>query len=135
LSARIAAERLPVALLGRRTDVADLLAAADLVVLPSRWEARSLTAQEALRTGTPLVASRAGGLPELLGDAAELVPPGDAAALAQAVTALLTDPSRAAALAAAGRERAAGWPDEAATARQLVAVYRELLGPPEGGAR
>ena len=131
----MAAPDVSVVLRRRRTDVVDLLAAADLVVLPSRWEARSLTAQEALRTGTPLVASRAGGLPELLGDAAELVPPGDAAALAQAVTALLTDPSRAAALAAAGRERAAGWPDEAATARQLVAVYRELLGPPEGGAR
>ncbi|MBM7804540.1 glycosyltransferase involved in cell wall biosynthesis [Geodermatophilus bullaregiensis] len=134
LAARVDAGRLPVTLLGRRTDVADLLAAADLAVLPSRWEARSLTAQEALRAGTPLVASRAGGLPELLGDAAELVPPGDAAALAEAVGALLADPSRATALAAAGRERAAGWPDEAATARQLVAVYRELLGPPGGDA-
>ncbi|WP_336026178.1 glycosyltransferase family 4 protein [Geodermatophilus sp. FMUSA9-8] len=134
LSARIAHESLPVALLGRRDDVADLLAAADLVVLPSRWEARSLTAQEALRAGTPLVATRAGGLPGLLGDAAVLVPPGDAAALASAVRDLLADPARAADLAAAGRERAAGWPDEAATARTLAAVYRELLGPPESGA-
>ncbi|MGY1728496.1 glycosyltransferase family 4 protein [Geodermatophilus sp. SYSU D01062] len=130
LSARIAAQRLPVTLLGRRDDVADLLAAADLVVLPSRWEARSLTAQEALRAGTPLVATRTGGLPELLGDGAVLVPPGDAAALAGAVTDLLADPARAAALAQAGRAQAAGWPDEAATARTLAAVYRELLGPP-----
>ncbi|MGY1784312.1 glycosyltransferase family 4 protein [Geodermatophilus sp. SYSU D00698] len=130
LSARIAAQRLPVTLLGRRDDVADLLAAADLVVLPSRWEARSLTAQEALRAGTPLVATRTGGLPELLGDGALLVPAGDAAALAGAVADLLADPARAAALAEAGRARAAGWPDEAATARTLVAVYRELLGPP-----
>ncbi|WP_369257006.1 glycosyltransferase family 4 protein [Geodermatophilus amargosae] len=130
LSARIRSQRLPVALLGRRDDVADLLAAADLVVLPSRWEARSLTAQEALRAGTPLVATRTGGLPELLGDAALLVPPGDAAALAGAVRDLLADPDRAAALTRAGREQAAGWPDEAATARTLVAVYRELLGPP-----
>ncbi|NEM08761.1 glycosyltransferase [Geodermatophilus normandii] len=130
LTARIVSQRLPVTLLGRRDDVADLLAAADLVVLPSRWEARSLTAQEALRAGTPLVATRAGGLPELLGDAALLVPPGDAAALAGAVRDLLADPARAASLAQAGREQAAGWPDEAATARTLVAVYRELLGPP-----
>ncbi|SFO79428.1 Glycosyltransferase involved in cell wall bisynthesis [Geodermatophilus dictyosporus] len=130
LAARVRDQRLPVTLLGRRTDVADLLAAADLAVLPSRWEARSLTAQEALRAGTPLVATRTGGLPELLGDAAELVPPGDAAALARAVDALLGDPARAVALAAAGRERAAAWPDEAATARALVALYRELLGPP-----
>ncbi|SNS34174.1 Glycosyltransferase involved in cell wall bisynthesis [Geodermatophilus saharensis] len=134
LTGRIRARRLPVTLLGRRDDVADLLAAADLVVLPSRWEARSLTAQEALRAGTPLVATRTGGLPELLGAGARLVPPGDAAALAEAVTGLLADPARAAALAAAGREQAAGWPDEAATARALVAVYRELLGPPGTGA-
>ncbi len=129
LAARIAAEQLPVRLLGRRTDIADLLAAADLCVLPSVWEARSLTAQEALRSGTPLVATRVGGIPELVGDAAELVPAGDAAALATAVRAVLADPDRADRLAAAGRVRAATWPDEAGTARSLVAVYRELLGP------
>ncbi len=130
---RITAERLPVLLLGRRDDVADLLAAADLCVLPSRWEARSLTAQEALRAGTPLVATRTGGLPGLLGDAAELVPAGDAPALAAAVTGVLGDPARARALAEAGLAQARTWPDEAATARTLVAVYRELLGPPGGG--
>jgi glycosyltransferase involved in cell wall biosynthesis len=130
LGARIGDAALPVRLLGRRDDVADLLAAADLCVLPSRWEARSLTAQEALRSGTPLVATRTGGLPELLGDAAELVAVGDAAALSEAVVGVLSDPARAAGLAEAGRKQAAGWPDEAATARQLIAVYRELLGPP-----
>jgi glycosyltransferase involved in cell wall biosynthesis len=135
LADRIRDEVLPVSLLGRRDDVADLLAAADLCVLPSRWEARSLTAQEALRTGTPLVATRTGGLPELLGDAAELVPVGDAAALADAVVRVLADPEHGARLSEAGRRQAAGWPDEAATARQLVAVYRELLGPPRGGSR
>jgi glycosyltransferase involved in cell wall biosynthesis len=134
LQARITAERLPVVLLGRRDDVADLLAAADLCVLPSRWEARSLTAQEALRSGTPLVATRTGGLPGLLGDAAELVPVGDAGALATAVTGVLSDPARSAELAAAGRRQADTWPDEAGTARTLVAVYRELLGPPPDGS-
>jgi glycosyltransferase involved in cell wall biosynthesis len=135
LATVIADERLPVTLLGRRDDVADLLAAADLCVLPSRWEARSLTAQEALRAGTPLVATRTGGLPELLGDAAELVPVEDAGALAEAVVRVLADPAHAARLAEAGRRQAVTWPDEAATARQLVAVYRELLGPPAGGPR
>jgi glycosyltransferase involved in cell wall biosynthesis len=130
LAARIDAERLPVTLLGRRTDVADLLAAADLCVLPSVWEARSLTAQEALRSGTPLVATRVGGIPELVGDAAELVPAGDAAALSAAVTGVLADPARAARLAAAGRARAEQWPDDSGTARALVAVHRELLGAP-----
>ena len=128
LDDRIRDERLPVRLLGRRDDVADLLDAADVCVLPSRWEARSLTAQEALRIGTPLVATRTGGLPELLGDAADLVPVGDAGALATAVVRVLTDPAHAARLVEAGRAQAATWPDEAGTARQLVDLYRELLG-------
>jgi glycosyltransferase involved in cell wall biosynthesis len=130
LAGRIRARQLPVILLGRRSDVADLLGAADVCVLPSVWEARSLTAQEALRAGTPLVASAVGGIPELVGDAAELVPAGDAVALAEAVTLVLTDPGRTARLCAAGPAQAATWPDEAATAQQLVDLYRELLGPP-----
>jgi glycosyltransferase involved in cell wall biosynthesis len=135
LAAQVRGQDLPVRLLGRRTDVADLLGAADVCVLPSVWEARSLTAQEALRAGTPLVATRVGGIPELVGTAADLVPAGDPVALADAVTAVLGDPERTARLSAAGPRRAAEWPDEAATARQLVAVYRELLGPPGGPGR
>jgi glycosyltransferase involved in cell wall biosynthesis len=130
LAARIRAERLPVTLLGRRDDVADLLGAADVCVLASRWEGSPLVAQEALRAGTPLVATRAGGMPELLGDGALLVPVGDADALADALHDVLTDPDRARRLVEAGSAQAAGWPDEAAAARRLVAVYRELLGAP-----
>jgi glycosyltransferase involved in cell wall biosynthesis len=134
LAARIAADALPVRLLGRRDDVADLLAAAELCVLPSRWEGSPFTGQEALRAGTPLVCTRAGGMPELFGAAAEMVPVGDAAALADAVVRVLTDPVRAKELADAGPRQAAGWPDQAATERQVVAVYRELLGDPEVGS-
>ena len=114
--------------LGQRDDVADLLAAADVVVLPSRWEARSLTAQQALLAGRPLVASAGGGLPALLGNGALLVPPGDPEALAAAVRSLLDDPAAAAELVARGRAVAAGWPDEDATVRQVAAVHAELLG-------
>jgi glycosyltransferase involved in cell wall biosynthesis len=135
LAERVRSERLPILLLGRRSDVADLLGAADLCVLPSRWEGSPFTAQEALRSGTPLVSTRAGGIPELVGDGAELVPVGDAAALADAVVRVLGDAAHAAELADAGRRQAAGWPDEAAAGRRIVAVYRELLGAPGGDRR
>jgi glycosyltransferase involved in cell wall biosynthesis len=113
--------------LGRREDVADLYAAADVVVLPSTWEARSLTAQEALRAGRPLVATDVGATAALVADGAVLVPPGDAAALGTAVRRLLDHPDEAHAVAARGLLVAAGWPDEADTVAQVAAVYAELL--------
>ena len=113
LAARIAAEHLPVTLLGHRTDVADLLAAADVFVLCSRWEARALVVQEALRAGVPVVATAVGGLPELVGDAALLVPWNDAAALADAVTRVLTDAVLRDRLREAGPIQAATWPTAA----------------------
>ncbi|MEV6550287.1 glycosyltransferase family 4 protein [Streptomyces sp. NPDC051597] len=126
LRRRIEAEALPVKLLGRRDDVSELLAAADAAVLASRWEGRSLLAQEALRLGVPLVATAVGGVPELVGEAAELVPYGDAGALGDAVARLLTDPGRRRELAAAGLVQAAGWPTEDETVAQVLSVYDEL---------
>lgn len=128
LEAELRAAAPQVRWLGRRNDVGDLYAAADVVVLPSTWEARSLTAQEALLAGRPLVATAVGGLPGLLRDGAVLVPPGDAEALGAAVRRLLDDPAEAAALAARGRAVAAGWPDEADAVAQAAALYAELLG-------
>ncbi|HEX5741378.1 MAG TPA: glycosyltransferase family 4 protein [Pilimelia sp.] len=128
LAARIAAAAAPVRLLGHRLDVADLLGAADIAVVTSAWEARQLFAQEALRAGVPLVATDTGGIPELVGDAAVLTPPGDADALDRAVRALLDDPAARAALVAAGRRRAAGWPTPAQTLAQVRAVYAAAAG-------
>ncbi|EFL14374.1 glycosyltransferase family 4 protein, partial [Streptomyces sp. C] len=130
LTRRIAEEGLPVRLLGRRRDADRLLAAADVAVLPSRWEGRSLLAQEALRAGVALVATEVGAVPELVGDAAVLVPYGDSGALAGAVAALLDDPDRRAALAVAGRAQAATWPSEDDTVAQVLAVYDELMDRP-----
>jgi glycosyltransferase involved in cell wall biosynthesis len=112
--------------LGRRDDVGDLLAAADVVVLPSIWEARSLTAQEALRAGRPLVATAVGGVPDLVRDGAVLVPPRDAAALGAAVRRLLDDRGEAARVAARGRAVASTWPTAEDTAEQVRAVYEQL---------
>ncbi|MCH7229756.1 glycosyltransferase family 4 protein [Glycomyces sp. L485] len=117
-----------VRLLGHRTDVADLLAAADLAVVTSRWEARQLFAQEVLQSGVPLVATRTGGIPELVGDAAVLFEVGDVDALDDAVRGLLADPARLDRLTEAGRAKAATWPDEAQMLDSLDALYLELTG-------
>nr|WP_246221578.1 glycosyltransferase family 4 protein [Phytoactinopolyspora mesophila] len=119
--------RIDVLFLGRRDDVPDLLAAADTYVITSTWEARALVVQEAMRAGVPVVATAVGGLPELVGDDAKLVPPGEPAAVASAVTKLLDEPELGRELAERGRQRAAHWPDEDATAAQLAAIYAELV--------
>ena len=98
---------------------------------PSRWEGQPLIVQEALRAGRPLVASRTGGIPDLTGeDAAVLVPPGDAAALAAAVLAVLDDPGLAARLSRAARARAAALPGEAAAVDAALALYQRTAGRP-----
>ncbi len=127
LQERIDAENLPVRLLGHRADVSDLLAAADVVVLPSGWEARALIAQEALRAGRPLVATAVGDVPDLVGEAALLIPYGDVAALSQAVIRVLADPDQAARLATIGPRQAASWPTESDTVTQVATIYSELL--------
>jgi glycosyltransferase involved in cell wall biosynthesis len=130
LRAEIDALGLDAALLGQRTDVADLLVAADIFTLSSTWEARPLAVQEAMRAGVPVVATAVGGTPELAHDAALLVPPGDPNALAAAVTRLARDPAERARLAAAGRERARGWPDAEQCLTQLSELYSALTAMP-----
>jgi glycosyltransferase involved in cell wall biosynthesis len=126
LQADIDQLRLDVALLGHRPDVADLLTAADVFVLSSTWEARALVVQEALRAGVPVVATAAGGTPELVGDAAILVPPGDPHEIAIAVQRLAQYPDDRARLAARGRERARALPDVEQCLTQLRELYSAL---------
>ena len=104
-------------LAGQRSDAADCVAAADVCVVPSRWEeAFCLAAAEALARGRPLVATRVGAIPELVRDEVTglLVPPASPPALAGAIRRLLETPVLAAALGAAGRAQvtaAHGWPN------------------------
>ena len=117
--------------LGHRDDVPALLAAATMFVLPSLWEGQPLVLQEALRVGVPVVATRAGGIPDLTGDdAAVLVPPGDAARLAAAVRAVLGDPALAARLRAASRKRGAELPSPGDAVAAALACYAEALRAP-----
>ncbi|MDQ1695753.1 MAG: hypothetical protein QOJ03_1106 [Frankiaceae bacterium] len=116
----------PVRLLGRREDVADLMTAADVVVLPSAWEGYPLVAQEALRAGTALIATPVGGVPDLVGPAALLVPAGDPHALQLALRHLVEDPAERRRLGAAGRERAHTWPTTEQMVDRLAQIYLDL---------
>jgi len=84
-----------VRLAGQHPDAAELVAAADVCVVPSRWEeAFCLAAAEPLARGRPLVATRVGGLADLEGPGVTLVPPRDSAALRTAIESALTEPVR-----------------------------------------
>ena len=86
LQGTIDEHELPVALLGHRADIADLLRAADVFVMCSTWEARPLALQEALRAGVPrIVATDVGGVAEVTAGYLPLIPAGDAEALARAL--------------------------------------------------
>lgn len=89
-------------------ELAALLASAEVAAVPSLYEGFSLPAVEAMACGTPLVASRAGAIPEVVGadgESALLVAPGDSEALAAALATLFDDPKRRALMGAAGRAR------------------------------
>lgn len=132
LQRRITAERLPVRLLGHRGDVADLLAAADVVVSTARWEGQPVALQEALHLGAALVATDAGGTAAVLGGAGRLVPVGDAPALAAAVGEIVGDPHVAARLREQARARAAALPDRRAAVEAALAAYRSVRGDTPG---
>ena len=109
LAEKVAASAGPRTLvLGKRTDVADILRAADLVVAPSLWfEAFSLALAEAAATELPAVASRIGGIPEVVadGETGLLIEPGDRTALREALLRLIDDPDLRRRMGRAGRAR------------------------------
>ena len=119
---RIAAEQLPVTLLGRRTDAPALMEVADVVVQTSLWEGQPLTIQEALRAGTAIVATDVGGTAVTARGGAVLVAP-QAQAIAEALRTLLSDPearSRAAERAHEAAGRLPGLEDLAVQLRQAA---------------
>lgn len=123
---RLGLER-SVRFLGQRSDVPALIALSSVVVLPSLAESFGLAALEAMSLGRPVVASRAGGLPEVVEDGATglLADVGDAAGLATALRALLRDARRAREMGAAGRRRASLFTGERMV-RGYEAVYDGL---------
>jgi glycosyltransferase involved in cell wall biosynthesis len=104
-----------------------LLASAEIAVVPSLYEGFSLPAVEHMASGTPLVASRSGALPEVTGEAAALVTPGDSEELAAVLRRLHDSPAERAALADRGLRRVGERFAWAAVAQATVAQYREAV--------
>ena len=113
---------------GYREDIPALIAGMDVFVLPSLNEGMGRVLVMAMALGKPIVASRVGGVPELLGqgEAGLLVPPADPRALADAICTLLADPVRAKTLGEVGRRRAPAYSADAMV-QALARLYREVL--------
>jgi glycosyltransferase involved in cell wall biosynthesis len=107
--------------------LAELVASAEIAVVPSLYEGFSLPAVEHMASGTPLVASRTGALPEVTGDAAMLVTPGDAEELCAALRALHDAPALREELSRAALARVAERFAWSAVARATVAEYRRAI--------
>lgn len=106
----------------------DEIAGADLVIIPSHHEGFGLTALEAMALERPVLATDAGGLPEVLGDAGYIVPREDPQTLAVAIELLLNDPGLRTQLAEAGKRRATELFSTRAIAEQLLSHYHGSLG-------
>jgi starch synthase len=114
-----------------KPEVIQLLTHATAFVCPSLYEPLGIVNLEAMGCATAVVASRVGGIPEVVvdGQTGTLVPPDDPAALAEAVNALVRDQDQAAAMGKRGRERAIAEFDWASIAAQTVMLYEELTRP------
>ncbi|QLL05304.1 glycosyltransferase family 4 protein [Mycobacterium vicinigordonae] len=111
-------------------DLAALFASAEVACIPSLYEGFSLPAVEAMASGTPIVASRVGALPEVLGTGgacAELVAPADVDALTNALGRLLDSPETRRRMGKAGRQRAVSVFSWEAVAAQTVRVYERAI--------
>lgn len=102
-------------------------ARAAVAVVPSVYEGFGLPAGEAMACRVPVIATTGGALPEVVGEAGELVPPGDADALARSIIRLLDNPGRAAALGEAGYRRVMEQFTWEKAARRTVEIYRDVM--------
>ena len=119
-----------VTLLGSRSDVDDLLAVSDALVLASESEAAPLPPMEAMRAAKPVIATNVGGVSEIVVDGVSgfVVPRGDAEALAAAVFRMFESPNTAITMGEAGRAIAEERFDVAHSMRKTERIYRSILG-------
>lgn len=113
-------------------EMVELYSSAAMAVVPSLYEGFGLPAAEAMACGVPVVATTGGALPEVVGDAGVLVPPGDVDALTRAITTLLSDAARRERLGSAARRRVRAEFDWEDTARETVDLYRRAIDDVNG---
>jgi glycosyltransferase involved in cell wall biosynthesis len=115
--------------LGQRDDLHTLLHATDVLISPSLREGMSVILLNAMAAGLPIVATAVGGSPEVVEDERTglLVPPADAAALAQAISRLLADGQQRAAFGAAGRQRVEARFDARVIADHFLTVCSQVM--------
>ncbi|HEX5723888.1 MAG TPA: N-acetyl-alpha-D-glucosaminyl L-malate synthase BshA [Longimicrobiaceae bacterium] len=118
-----------VVFLGKQDSVAELMACADLLLLPSQNESFGLVALEAMASGVPVVATRAGGIPEVVdsGETGFLGEVGDVEAMGDAAAAILADPVRWQRMSEAARESAVSRYGVDVIIPQYEAYYRRIL--------
>jgi glycosyltransferase involved in cell wall biosynthesis len=126
-----------VILTGQRSDIPRILAALDVLVMPSRWEGLPMTLLEAMAMGKPIVATAVGGIPDVIADGQEglLVPAGDHKALTSALRRMVTDAALRVRCGARARETLLARYDARRTAGAYEALYAQRLGLPPGGYR
>ena len=110
-----------------REELAQHYSAAQIAIVPSLYEGFGIPAAEAMACGTPVIATTGGALPEVVGDAGILVPPGSADALAAAIKQLLDDKQAQQRMSEAGRKRVEEKFSWEQAARKTLEVYQEVL--------
>ena len=111
----------------KNEEFAGYYSAATIAVVPSLYEGFGIPAVEAMASGVPLITTSGGALPEVVGDAAMIVPPADVAALTKAITYLFNNPEQRKKLVQVGLARVNAvfsWPK---AAQEVVDIYREAI--------
>lgn len=124
-----------VILTGQRADIPRLLAALDVLVMPSRWEGLPMTLLEAMALGKPIVATGVGGIPDVITDGQEglLTPAGDIEALTNALRRMVTDAGLRQRCGERARETLFSRYDVRRTSQAYESLYARRLGLPPGG--
>jgi glycosyltransferase involved in cell wall biosynthesis len=123
------AQRMPhLHILGYREDIADCIAALDILLIPSLNDGFNLVAVEAMASSKPIVATSVGGLPEVIGDGGILVRSGDTGRMAKEAIKLLNSPGLRKEIGARGRKRAEALFSWDISLQKTLALYHQVLG-------